>query len=96
MAEKVTKIRIKAAKGAPEFVSHGNAGAENKRGYFETTDRKFADHIIASGYGTEDTKSEKPTPKAKPAAKPAKAAAAKTEASEPTAEKETGREGGTE
>ena len=60
-------IRIKAAKNAPEYVGHGNFGAENKGGYFETDNRRFADHLIASGFGEEET-----TPSAEAAATPPK------------------------
>lgn len=73
MAEKKPQIRIKAAKNAPDFVAHGNLEAEKKKGHFTTDDRRFADHLIASGYGTEVTKDA--TPAAKPKAK-AKAKAA--------------------
>ncbi|MCC7308383.1 MAG: hypothetical protein IT173_12520 [Acidobacteria bacterium] len=59
-------IRIKAVKGAPEYVGHGNFGAENKGGYFETDNRRFADHLIASGFG------EETTPSAEAAATPPK------------------------
>lgn len=51
------QIRIKAAKDAPEFVAHGNLEAEKKNGHFVTENRRFADHLIASGFGTEETTS---------------------------------------
>ena len=60
-------IRIKAVKGAPEYVGHGNFAAENKGGYVETDNRRFADHLIASGFGEEET-----TPSAEAAATPPK------------------------
>ncbi|MGE0367225.1 MAG: hypothetical protein AB7Q00_15975 [Phycisphaerales bacterium] len=86
------KIRIKAAKNAPEFVAHGNLGAENKRGFFETTDRRFADHIVASGYGTEAA--EKPQPDDRGESKTRKPKAAKAEKPAEVADEKT--EGGTE
>jgi hypothetical protein len=52
------KIRIKASKDAPDQVAHGNLFAEKESGYYETDNRRFADHIIDSGYGTETVKSE--------------------------------------
>ena len=67
------KIRIKAAKDAPESVSHGNFDADNVNGYFETENRKFADHIINSGYGKEVNSSPKPKVKSPKSTKKATA-----------------------
>lgn len=47
------KIRIKAAKDAPDVVAHGNFTAEKKNGHYATENRRFADHLIAAGYGEE-------------------------------------------
>ena len=55
------KIRIKAAKNAPEGVGHGNFYVEKTKGFYVTDDRKFADHIIASGYGEEASAEEAKT-----------------------------------
>ena len=92
MAEK-KKIRIKAAKDAPELVAHGNLEAVNEKGYFTTTDRLFADHIIRSGFGKEvEAKASRPRPKK---AKSATKKAAKRATPEPAAAEEH-TEGGTE
>lgn len=48
-----TTIKLKAVKNAPEQIAHGNFTAELKRGHYETENRRFADHIIASGYAVE-------------------------------------------
>ena len=96
MSEK-KKIRIKAAKDAPESVSHGNFDAENVNGYFETTDERFAE-FIRQNYGVAGGEKGSAPAKKKTAAKkrstrrPA-AAETNTEAS-PAAEKAA--EGGTE
>lgn len=85
MAENKT-IKIKAAKNAPEFVSHGNLHAENKGGYFTTDNRRFADHLIESGYGVEAVQSPRPkvqSPKSKTKAAP-KAAPKPAESAEET------------
>ena len=78
MAEK-TQIRIKAAKNAPDEVAHGYLFAAKKNGHFTTDDRRFADHLIASGYGTEVTKAAAPRKKKK--AKATKKAESKPAAS---------------
>jgi hypothetical protein len=69
------KIRIKAGKDAPDQVAHGNLLAEKKDGYYTTDNRRFADHIVASGYGKETAASketsEKPAAKKATAARPA-------------------------
>ena len=57
MADK-KKIRIKAAKGAPELVAHGNVSSVNENGYFETTDERFAE-FIQRNYGVQE-KAEEP------------------------------------
>jgi hypothetical protein len=75
------KIRIKASKDAPDQVAHGNLFAEKEGGYYETDNRRFADHIIDSGYGTE-TEVSKATRK-----KTAKKTAAKTAAATSRASK---------
>lgn len=65
------KIVLQATKGAPEFYSQGNIGAEQKNGYFETEDRGLADAIISAGFGKEieekqvASKSSTKAPKAK-------------------------------
>lgn len=83
------KIRIKAAKNAPDGIGHGNFYVEKKNGFYVTDDRRFADHIIASGHGTEAKPEPRPAA-ARPKAKSAKAA-------EPAASAaETKTEGGTE
>jgi hypothetical protein len=89
MAEKI-QIRIKAAKNAPDEVAHGYLFAAKKNGHYMTDDRRFADHLIASGYGKEV---------AKVAASPKKKKAkAKTKAEQKPAEsaEETKTTGGTE
>lgn len=48
------KIRIKAAKNAPEFVTVGDFQAHKEREFFVVEDRKFADFIISEGYGIEE------------------------------------------
>jgi hypothetical protein len=72
MAKKET-FKIKAAKGAPDLVAHGNCHAEKKGGYYETDNAKFAD-FVRSEYGVDDdgTKPARPA-KSKKKTKAAKA-----------------------
>lgn len=66
MADK--KIRLKAKKGAPEFVVQGNLRAEIKNGYYETDNPRFADYLIGEGYASdvEEAASPKRTAASKP------------------------------
>lgn len=52
MAKNERKYRVKAAADSPDFVAHGNLEAEKVKGYFETTNERFAAFLTAS-YGVE-------------------------------------------